>query len=163
MVMMEDMRAPPITAAMRGFSLVELMIAVTVVALLAMVAYPSYVDIIVRNNRAVAHSALTEIASRQESYFAQNKRYAGNIRDLGYPSSPTGLRNNGGLADLDQGTPSDLIYRVQLSTAAPFDGDNNFRVEAVPAKGQTRDEDCRTLFLTAAGTRGATGDGDDCW
>lgn len=146
-----------------GVSLLELMIVVVVIAILAMIAYPSYTNIVIRNNRAVAQSALTELASRQESFFAQNKRYAANIRDLGYPSSPTGLRNNGNIADLDQGTPDDLVYRLQLSNAAPFDSDNNFRVEAVPANIQTRDTDCGTLFLTAAGTRGATGGGDDCW
>ena len=147
----------------RGMTLIELMIAVVVVALLAMVAYPSYLEIILRNNRTVAHSALTELASRQESFFVQHKRYADTIRELGYPSSPTGLRNDGSLADLDQDTPNDLIYRLQLSSAAPFNGDNNYRIEAVPAGRQASDSDCGTLFLTAAGTRGATGDGDNCW
>lgn len=141
----------------------ELMIAVVIVGILAAIAYPSYVDIVVRNNRAVAHSALTELVSRQESYFTQNKQYASNIRDLGYPSSPTGLRNNGGLADLDQGSTDGLVYKLQVSNQAPFDNDNNFKVEAVPANIQTRDTNCGTLFITAAGTRGTTGGGDGCW
>lgn len=146
-----------------GFTLMELMIAVAIVGILAAIAYPSYVDIVVGNNRAVAHSALAELVSQQESYFIQNQKYANNVRDLGFPSSPIGLRNNGGYIDLDKKSSNDAIYELQVSPGDPFSGDYNFKVEAVPANIQTRDSGCGTLFITASGKRGATGSGDDCW
>ncbi|MEQ8798667.1 MAG: type IV pilin protein [Salinisphaeraceae bacterium] len=149
----------------RGMTLIELMIVVTVVGILAAVAYPSYVNVVVRNNRSVAHAALSDLVARQENFFTQRKRYAQTIRELGFPSSPTGVRNNGALDDLDKSpNPSDIVYHLQVSSAAPFSQDTNFRVEAVPTNMQTRDNDCGTLFITAAGTRGATGDKpDECW
>lgn len=146
-----------------GFTLLELMIVVAVIGILAMVAYPSYMDVVVRNNRSVARAALTDLVARQEAYFTQHKKYADTILDLGFPSSPTGLRNSGALDDLDTApNPGDIVYKIQVSAVAPFTDDINFRVEAVPTNFQAQDNKCATLFITAAGTHGATG-GDDCW
>jgi len=145
----------------RGVTLLELLIAVALVGILATIAYPSYVDVVVRNNRGVAKSALSELTSRQESYFVQNQQYASVITDLGYPSSPTGLRNNGGLIDLDDANADKggMIYRLQVTSNSPV----AYRVEAVPTGIQDNDSECGTLFITQTGQRGATGDGDDCW
>lgn len=49
-----------------GFSLLELMIAVSVVAILAMIAYPSYREHIAKSHRIEAQSALVEVAQFME-------------------------------------------------------------------------------------------------
>ncbi len=61
----------------KGFTLIELMIAVAVIAILAAVALPSYRDYILRGKLTEAHSSLSELRLRAEKYFADNRTYVG--------------------------------------------------------------------------------------
>ncbi len=58
-----------------GFTLIELMIVVAIVAILASVAYPAYTDSIVKGKRAEGRAALTELMQQQERYLTQNNCY----------------------------------------------------------------------------------------
>ena len=60
----------------RGFTLIELMIVVAVVALLAVVGYPSYRDHIARSQRSQGQQLLSDIAQRQEQYLLDRRQYA---------------------------------------------------------------------------------------
>ncbi|MEH6617468.1 MAG: type IV pilin protein, partial [Porticoccus sp.] len=71
----------------RGFTLIELMIVVAIVAILVGIAMPNYREYVLRSNRAVAKGALLEVASRQEQYFLNNRSYTHLLADLGYPVS----------------------------------------------------------------------------
>ena len=146
----------------RGFSLIEVVIVVAIVGILASIAFPSYQNVVIRNNRAVARAALTDLVARQESYYAQTKTYADNLTQLGFPSSPMFLRNNGGLApDTGSGTPSDSIYSLRVANT----NNRGFQVEAVPAPGimQSRDTDCGTLSINAQGKKASQFSGDNCF
>ncbi|HYD96815.1 MAG TPA: type IV pilin protein [Noviherbaspirillum sp.] len=59
-----------------GFSLIELMISVAIVAILVAVALPSYQSYIVRGARAAAQAQMMEIANREQQYFLANRTYA---------------------------------------------------------------------------------------
>lgn len=63
--------------AARGFTLIELMITVAVVAILSAVAYPSYRDYVLRGKITEAHSSLSELRLRAEKWFADNRTYIG--------------------------------------------------------------------------------------
>ena len=67
----------------RGFTLIELMITVAIVAILAAVAYPSYTSHIRKGYRAAAQSYLMELALKQTQYLLDNRAYA-----------PTDVSNN---------------------------------------------------------------------
>lgn len=65
-----------------GFTLIELMIVVAVIAILASIAYPSYRDSVRKARRVDAKSALTDIAQMQETFFARNGTYTDDMTNL---------------------------------------------------------------------------------
>ena len=65
----------PCSAAVRGFTLIELMIVVAVVAILGAIAYPSYTQYTIRGKVAEATSSLSDLRLRAEKYFADNRTY----------------------------------------------------------------------------------------
>ena len=62
-------------SGMRGFTLIELMIAVAVVGILAAIAYPSYQEHVRKARRADAQTALLELAQFMERHYTANGRY----------------------------------------------------------------------------------------
>jgi len=70
-----------------GFSLIELMVVVAIIALLAAVAYPSYQESITKTRRADGMALLTNIVNAEERYFTQNSTYTTDLTDLGYPTA----------------------------------------------------------------------------
>lgn len=65
----------PQCALARGFTLIELMITVAIVAVLGAVAYPSYQESVRKSRRAEARVALMEVLQQQERYMTQYNRY----------------------------------------------------------------------------------------
>lgn len=60
----------------RGFTLIELMIAVAIIGILAAVAYPSYASYIIKSNRAAAKAQMLDIANREQQFLLANRAYA---------------------------------------------------------------------------------------
>lgn len=141
-----------------GFTLIELMITVVIVAILAAIAYPSYQAYIVRTNEGVARAFLGELASRQQSFYNDRRRYTDSLVDLGYGAATVSLRRDGQPAA--DGEP--IIYTVGVQDGSVTA--RNYVVEAVPSGVQATRSQCGTLSLDAQNTRGATGaKGDACW
>jgi type IV pilus assembly protein PilE len=68
----------------RGFTLIELMITVAIVAILAAIAYPSYTQYVIRGHRAAAQAEMMDIANRQQQFFLANRSYAVDLAGLSY-------------------------------------------------------------------------------
>jgi type IV pilus assembly protein PilE len=66
-------RAPSTT---RGFTLIEVMIVVAIVAILSAVAYPSYRDYIVRGALTDGTNGLSAVRAQMERHFQDNRTYA---------------------------------------------------------------------------------------
>ena len=64
------------TRPSRGFTLIELMIAVAIVAILTMVAVPSYSSYIMRGHLADATSGLAAMRAQMERHYQDNRSYA---------------------------------------------------------------------------------------
>lgn len=65
-----------------GFSLMELMIAIVIVAVLAAIAFPSYQDHMRKSRRADAIADLNDIALREEQWRANDTDY-GSLAEIG--------------------------------------------------------------------------------
>lgn len=72
----------------KGFTLIELLVVVAVAAILAVIAYGSYSNQIVRTHRVAAQNAMLEIANRQQQHFTSNRIYANDLTPLGYSLPP---------------------------------------------------------------------------
>jgi type IV pilus assembly protein PilE len=63
-------------AARRGFTLIEVMIALVVIVLLAAVAYPAYTSAIAKNRRAEGVAAMAAVQLAQERWRSNNDSYS---------------------------------------------------------------------------------------
>jgi type IV pilus assembly protein PilE len=75
-----------------GFTLMELMIVVAIVAILLLIALPSYQNQIIRGNRTAAQSEMLDIANREQQFLLANRAFADKAT-LAY-SLPTEISTN---------------------------------------------------------------------
>ena len=61
----------------RGFTLIELMITVAIIAILAAIALPNYTQYVVRGKIANATSELSQWRNRMERFFQDNRTFDG--------------------------------------------------------------------------------------
>lgn len=126
-----------------GFTLIELMIVVAIVAILSAIAYPSYQDSVRKSRRADATSQLLETAQQMERCYTQNNAY-------NHADCPSGTINTDG-----------GYYTVTITRAA-----STFSLTANPVAGtsQAADGKCATFTITQTGAKTATGtDSTNCW
>jgi type IV pilus assembly protein PilE len=73
----------------RGFTLIELMITVAIVAIIASVAYPQYTDYVRRSHLVEATGLLSTTRVRLEQYYQDNRNYGSSATTCGV-AVPTG-------------------------------------------------------------------------
>jgi type IV pilus assembly protein PilE len=76
-----------------GFTLIELMIVVVIVAVLALVAYPAFQSSVIKANRAEAKAYLLDVAQRQQLFFNDTRTYADSAATLN-STAPERVANN---------------------------------------------------------------------
>ncbi|MHC8441350.1 MAG: type IV pilin protein [Candidatus Eutrophobiaceae bacterium] len=77
------MKKPYRARQARGFTLIELMITVAIIAIISSIAIPSYTEYVKRGKRAEARSALLEAAAKMERYYSDENRYESSFTVLG--------------------------------------------------------------------------------
>lgn len=120
----------------RGFTLVEVMIVVAIVAILAAVALPTYRNYIVRGARVQAQTELLELASLQEKIFLNSNNYAASVTTAYNGTAAGGLgrtsgQTNDGRYDLslDITVPSQTFVLTATPTADGTQvGDGNISI-----------------------------------
>jgi len=140
---------------MAGFTLLELMIVVMVVAILATVAFPSYTRALKKSHRGDATTTLLQIAQKQEAYYARNAIYANNFSDLGFDSS---------VLVASKVVSQEGYY--QVSNAAPSVNSYVLVANVTDLDGQDSDE-IKRFRLLSTGLREhslvTSGDADEDW
>lgn len=96
--------------AQRGFTLIELMVAVVIVAILAGIAVPAYTDYVKRGKITEATATLSALRLAAEKYFADNRTFA---------TFPTAASTSGTkYFTYDCGTPTATTYNCIATGAA---------------------------------------------
>jgi type IV pilus assembly protein PilE len=141
----------------RGFTLIEVMIVVAIVAILSAIAYPSYLESVRKSKRAEARAQLMEAAQYMQRFYSQNdsfKRAIGATADMNLP---------GTLATV----PREGAQNYTIGFVAGTRADSSFSLEAVPT-GSMQGDRCGTLRLDNTGVRGIVNAKtglvpSDCW
>ncbi len=81
------------TSRQVGFTLIELMITVAILAILAMVAVPTYTEQMKKGSAAAAKQWLLEIANVQEGYRANYRKYAATLGDVNMATPPSDVND----------------------------------------------------------------------
>lgn len=146
-----------ILARKKGFTLIELIVVVAIVAILLTLALPAYQGQIRSTRRSLGGAELLRVMMRQEQYFLDHKRYAETLTDLDFPASPYAIDLEGNAVSA---VAVDRIYLINLSTH-----EYAYTLSATPQLSQAADRLCGTLSLDSKGIKLATGEGTawECW
>lgn len=74
----------------RGFTLIEILIVVTVIGVLMSIAYPSYRDYVTRSKISEAVAQLSDMRVKMEQYYQDTRSYAGACASGTVAPLPTG-------------------------------------------------------------------------
>ncbi|MES9961203.1 MAG: type IV pilin protein [Sedimenticola sp.] len=141
-----------------GITLVELLIVLSVLAIISGLGYPLYTGYIVKSRRADARIGLQQIALAQERYRSVNAVYTSDLRAL----KLKGVLN-ANIDSEDSGQTVSAGGYYALSVVAD-DVSYALTASAVAGSSQAGDTDCTSLTLSYQGVHGATGDAPGvCW
>jgi type IV pilus assembly protein PilE len=125
----------------KGFTLIELMVSVAIVGILAAIAYPSYIDYVIKSGRSEGQAAVMKIANLQEQYYLDNRVFTTDMTKLGLVASPL-ITEHGHYSVASAGTSAFTITATAKGNQA------------------SRDSTCATITLTHAGIKGPS---TECW
>ncbi|MBK6290048.1 MAG: prepilin-type N-terminal cleavage/methylation domain-containing protein [Gammaproteobacteria bacterium] len=123
-------------ARARGFSLIELVVALAMTGILVAIALPGYRQHILRGHRSAAQGQMLDIANRQLQFLLANRGYAGSFAALGYA------------------LPPELATRYRCESMLGVDTVPSFRINCTAIGAQSDDGD---LSLSSAGVRAPAG------
>ncbi|MEJ7137063.1 type IV pilin protein [Amphibiibacter pelophylacis] len=131
--------------AARGFSLIEMMIVLAIIAILAAIVYPSYTSYMVKTRRAEAAGILQEAAMAIERQYGQTRDYSKITLPTDLAKSPKS---------------GDTFYTVTLATP----DSRTYTLTATPTTRQP-DAECGNLILDQDGNRTVSGSrpAAECW
>ena len=117
----------------RGFTLIELMIAVVIIGILLAVALPAYQDYVISGNRTAAQAQMMDIANRQQQYLLANRSYASKtqLESSGYALPSEVSRSYSYTITLGSGSVPSFTITFDSTGSQASDGDLTLNSEGV--------------------------------
>ena len=114
---------PPTRRLAAGFTLIELMIAVAIVAILVGVALPSYREYVIRGHLADATNGLALMRAQMERHFQDNRTYA-SVGSFTTPCASTDAttRTFNNFVVSCSGTPTATAFTLAATGSGPAAG-----------------------------------------
>ena len=147
---------PATTSA--GFTLIELMVTVAIIAILGTLAVAGYTSQVRKSRRTEARTALLDLAARQERYNSTNSSYTDLPANLGYSGTfPQSVGN--GYYQIS------VCVNATLPCAADAGTGTAFLLTATPAGTQAADTACGSFTVDSTGAQAVTGSAtaSSCW
>ncbi|MDE2146400.1 MAG: type IV pilin protein [Burkholderiales bacterium] len=148
-----------------GFTLVELMIAIVVLAVLAAVAFPSYLNALRKGRRSEAVAALSAVQQGQERWRANNQQYTTSLTDLnsGMPASGAVTGPGGYYAlSIEQAGATGYVLAAQAVAGTSQAGDTGCQTMRLQLfNGAIFYGGCNACSTPAAGAQ--VSDPNRCW
>ncbi|MBR1375189.1 MAG: prepilin-type N-terminal cleavage/methylation domain-containing protein [Cardiobacteriaceae bacterium] len=143
----------------KGFTLMELMIVVMIIAVIAGFTYPLYDKYVMRGHRNEARQALTAAAQYYVSNYSRARRYD-KVYDPDKPFSPADWGDVKTLSDLGLDKTQNGLYQIKLTfvnnkVADSEETAQGFVLEAQAIGRQARDK-CKFIQLTHSNTKNAS-------
>lgn len=130
-------------SSFNGFHLIEILIAIAIISIIAMIGVPLYSGYIQQEQRLEAAGMLTKLAiAMEERHLAAHSYSTASLQELGFP---------------------EYIVKDQYRLSIQSSTDTDYTLAASPTHQQ--DEKCGTLFLDASGRKSISGSAtiDECW
>jgi type IV pilus assembly protein PilE len=138
----------------RGFTLIELIVAMVIATILVSIAVPTYQSQMRKSRRTEAQTTALDAASREERYYATQNTYTADTGQLGYTAGS-------GTFPFTSGTyyqiSSITVTAPTASTTGVTTGTFTVTVQALASGPQVNDTACQTFVVTQTGARTATG------
>jgi prepilin-type N-terminal cleavage/methylation domain-containing protein len=140
----------------KGFTLVELMIVVAIVAILTTIAYPNYRDYVIRGQLVEATTALASLRANMERYYQDNRTY---ITSAAFPSPCATAPFPAGKFTITCPTTTLVKFTLQAQgTAGALNGfqftvdqDNTEQTVVTSPPAPTTFLSCNTAWVTKTG------------
>ena len=147
-----------------GFSLVELMAAMVIMALLLALALPVYHGQVVRAKRVQGQAALLKLMQQQERYYSQNNRY---LAFSAASEEAQGKQFQWWSGDEHEAGAVRSAYEIDAMACPEATLAQCVLLRARPGTARVdqhfTDADCGTLTLSSTGERGSSGPAARCW
>lgn len=117
----------------RGFSLIELMVAVAIAAIIAVVAIPSYKSHVAKGNRATAQAFMLDIENREKQYMLDARSYTNSLSTLGL-NAPADVSKNYTITITVVATPPSFTITASPITGSAQAGDGDLTLTSAGAK-----------------------------
>ncbi|MGH8808016.1 MAG: type IV pilin protein [Noviherbaspirillum sp.] len=142
----------------RGFTLLEVLVAVAIVGILAAIAYPSYTESVRKAKRTEGRSALLQLMQQLERFYSQRNTY------IKFTSSSTS-EDEKKFKWFSGDNPASSAYEISADACAGDTIRNCVLLTAKPGTSKVdaafKDPVCGELTLTSTGVKSAAG--PDCW